>query len=167
MSETAQEYIQRIHRTLGDREPLESMQHVAAEIQSLQRYVSNPRFTTAPEGKWSGAEILSHLAEGEIVYAWRLRTVLADSGTSIPGYDQNVWVENSKYLQKLPELSLELFLTIRKANLALLRSLPSEKWNAFGIHSERGRESVADLTKMMAGHDINHLKQLQAIIVEL
>ena len=166
MSETAQQYIERIHRTLGDRDPVESMRQMMAEVQSMQAHLSNPRFVTAPERKWSGPEILSHLAEGELVYAWRLRTILADSGTNIPGYDQNVWVENSKYLQKLPALSLELFLTLRKANLALLGSLPPKQWNAFGIHSERGRESVTDLTKMMAGHDINHLKQLQAIVAE-
>jgi hypothetical protein len=167
MNETPQQYIERIHRTLGDRKPLESMQQMIAELQSVKRHISDPRFRTSPEGKWSGAEILSHLAEGELVYGWRLRTMLADSGTNIPGFDQNVWVTNAKYLQSMPDLSLDLFLTLRKANLALLRSLAPEKWNAFGIHSERGHESIADLTKMAAGHDINHLKQLQAIVAEL
>lgn len=164
MSETAQEYIKRIHRTLGDREPLQSMDAMVSELESLRPPGNDPRFNTAPAGKWSAAQIMVHLAEGELVYSWRLRTMIADSGTNIPGFDQDTWVENSTYLQKLPQLAFDLFIILRKANLALLKALPAEKWKLFGIHSERGRESVADLTKMAAGHDLNHLKQLKELL---
>jgi hypothetical protein len=43
----------------------------------------------------------------------------------------------------------------------MLRSLKSEQLEHFGIHSERGKESIAQMVRMIAGHDINHLQQLE------
>ena len=39
-----------------------------------------------------------------------------------------------------------------------------EQWKQFGIHAERGEESVERIVEMMAGHDINHLRQIEAIL---
>jgi hypothetical protein len=32
------------------------------------------------------------------------------------------------------------------------------------MHAERGPESVETIAKMFAGHDINHLRQVEAIL---
>jgi len=59
---------------------------------------------------------------------------------------------------------LELFRVVREANLALLKSLKPEKWRVYGRHSERGRESIEDIVRMFAGHDLNHLQQIEKIL---
>ena len=48
----------------------------------------------------------------------------------------------------------------------LLNSLRPEQWKQYGIHAERGEESVERLTEMISGHDINHTLQIEAIIGE-
>ena len=53
---------------------------------------------------------------------------------------------------------------LREANLALLESLEPEQWTQYGIHSERGQESIEQIARMFAGHDINHLKQIEKIL---
>jgi hypothetical protein len=35
-----------------------------------------------------------------------------------------------------------------------------------GMHAERGRESVEHLTRMYAGHDLNHLAQIERLLTE-
>jgi hypothetical protein len=50
-----------------------------------------------------------------------------------------------------------------EANLALLHSLSAEEWDMFGVQAERGVESVRDIAMYFAGHDINHLQQIEAI----
>ena len=59
--------------------------------------------------------------------------------------------------------SLELYRVLREANLVLLRSLSAEEWEMFGVHAERGVESIRDIAMYFAGHDINHFQQIEAI----
>ena len=63
-----------------------------------------------------------------------------------------------------PRAALAVFQTLRVANLALLKSLKPEQWKHFGMHAERGEESIERITEMIAGHDINHLIQIEAIL---
>jgi hypothetical protein len=56
-----------------------------------------------------------------------------------------------------------MFRILRQANLALLRSLTPAEWNQYGIHAERGVESIRDIAMYYAGHDLNHFKQIEAI----
>ena len=52
-----------------------------------------PAKSTAPSapGKWSPAEIISHLADCEVVFAFRLRQTLAEDGPTIQPFDQEKW----------------------------------------------------------------------------
>ena len=42
-----------------------------------------------------------------------------------------------------------------------MTALSTEQWERTGNHVERGRITVRELARHMAGHDINHLKQLE------
>ena len=63
-----------------------------------------------------------------------------------------------------PRVSLATFRTLREANLALLKSVPRKLWDNYGVHQERGNESVSHVVRMVAGHDLNHLRQVEAIL---
>jgi hypothetical protein len=58
-------------------------------------------------------------------------------------------------------LSLEALRTTRERTLRLLKGLHRESWNSYGMHSERGKETVTRVVEMLAGHDTNHLKQIR------
>jgi hypothetical protein len=53
---------------------------------------------------------------------------------------------------------------LREANLALLKSVPRKLWDNYGVHQERGNESVGHVVKMVAGHDLNPLQQIEKIL---
>jgi len=53
---------------------------------------------------------------------------------------------------------------LRETNLALYKMLAPEKWKHYGMHAERGEESIERILAMMAGHDINHLEQVERIL---
>ena len=115
-------------------------------------------------GKWSVGEIVAHLADDELVGAYRIRKILEEPGTAIQSFDQDKWAATGKYAHCDPKQSLELFRTLRQANLALLKSLDKRQWNHHGVHAERGIESIAVITKHFACHDLNHLKQIETIL---
>jgi hypothetical protein len=37
-------------------------------------------------------------------------------------------------------------------------------WKQYGMHSERGKESIEHIVRMFAGHDVNHLQQIEKIL---
>ena len=117
----------------------------------------------APE-KWSAGEILAHLADVELAVGWRIRSILARNGVSVQAYDQDAWARAFDYRHRDPRTSLATFRVLREANLALLKSAPKESWENYGMHEERGKESITQIVRLLAGHDLNHLAQVENII---
>lgn len=117
----------------------------------------------APD-KWSAAEIAAHLADAEVAISWRLRQILSTNTVPIQAYDQDSWAATFDYAHRDLKQSLETFRVLRESNLALLKSVPRKLWENYGVHQERGNESVTHMVRMIAGHDLNHLKQIEAIL---
>jgi hypothetical protein len=165
MQETAQQYIQRILGYIEGKDPMVVLADAPQKVERLVKGVANERLgkRPAPE-KWSVTEILAHLADVEIVQGFRIRLILGSSGTPIQGFDQEVWAAYSNYASHDPALSFEGWRVTRERTLRLLKSLSPEMWESFGMHSERGKETVRRVTEMMAGHDINHYRQIDAIL---
>ncbi len=115
-------------------------------------------------GKWSIAEILAHLADAELVVGYRMRLILASNGTAIQAFDQDAWAQTFSYARRDAKVSLQTFRALREINLKLLTSVPRKLWENYGQHEERGKESIAHLVKMMAGHDLNHIVQVEGIV---
>jgi hypothetical protein len=165
MQETVEQYKQRILGYLGDLKPLQVQAMTATQIERLIKKVSRVTLAKKPApGKWSAVEILAHLADTEIVGGYRMRSILGAPGTPIAAFDQDKWAQAENYAKRDPQMSLRVFRTLREANLSLLKSLNPEQWKQFGIHSERGEESIERIVRMFAGHDINHLRQIEAIL---
>jgi len=165
MKETVQEYVQRISSKIDGKDPLRVQASTAKKLTALLRRgtASQLRRRPAPE-KWSVVEILAHLADAELVVGWRLRSILSAPGAPIAAYDQDAWASNGQYARRDPRKSLERFRVLREANLELVKSLTPEQRKQFGLHAERGEESIDRLIMLIAGHDINHLEQIEAIL---
>jgi hypothetical protein len=165
MKETVQEYIQRIQGKVSGKDPLRVQASTPKLLAGLIKRATPAKLRKRPAAdKWSVAEILAHLADAEVVASWRLRSILGAPGAQIQAYDQEAWAAAGGYEKRNAHKSLELFRVLREANLALLKSLTPEQWKHSGMHAERGEESVERLTQMMAGHDINHLEQIESLV---
>jgi hypothetical protein len=165
MQETPQEYTRRILGNVDGQNPLKVQAGTAKKLDRLIKGVpaSRLRRRPAPE-KWSAGEILAHLADCEIVTGWRLRQILGAPGTPIQPFDQDSWAAAGHYGKRDPRKSAEQFRVVREANLALLKSLAPEQWKHHGMHSERGVETIEHIVRMIAGHDLNHTKQVERIV---
>jgi hypothetical protein len=164
MKETAQQYTKRILSHIDGKDPLKIQKSTAKKLDKLTRRLSKKEIRRRPApGKWSVAEILAHLADAEVVGSWRIRQILGADGTPIQAYDQNVWAETFRYEDRDPKESLKLFRVLRENNLLLLKSVPRKLWENHGMHAERGKETIAQIVRMFAGHDLNHLQQIEKI----
>jgi DinB superfamily len=165
MSETPHQYTERMLGLAADRQPLGVLAETATQLERLIEGVPTTRLRQrpAPE-KWSVSEILAHLADAEIVGAFRMRLILGSPGTPIVAYDQDRWASDGHYDRRDPRKSVEQFRVLREGNLALLESLDPGQWKHYGMHSERGQESIEHIARMLAGHDINHLQQIEKVL---
>lgn len=165
MSETAQQYTQRIVANAQGQDPIKVQSATPKKLARLIKGVPTAKLRKRPApDKWSVAEILAHLADVEIVVGWRMRSILGSPGTPISAFDQDAWVIAGHYEKRDPRKSIELQGALREANLALLKSLSPDQWKHFGQHAERGQESIEHIVRMIAGHDINHMSQIERIL---
>lgn len=147
---------------LGDQEPLKVLPVTARKIEAILEELGAERVDQAPApGKWSAREIVCHLADCELVFAFRLRQTLAEPGHTIQPFDQEKWAAQYDCYDTRDALST--FHTTRNWNLALIRSLPPEALDTSVNHPERGTMNFRTIIETMGGHDINHLRQLAAI----
>jgi DinB superfamily len=165
MKETPQQYTQRIVDHMQGKQLLAVQAATAKKLERLIKGVSTAKLRKRPApDKWSVSEILAHLSEAEIVGGFRMRLILGAPGTTIVAFDQDAWVKSGHYEKRDPRKSLELFRTVREANLALLKSLTPEQWKHYGMHAERGQETIEHIVRMFSGHDLNHLQQIERIL---
>src|SRR4051812_3713031 len=162
--EHAKVYIAAILGLLGDREPLPVLDGTEAALLSAIRGL-NPiqlKKREAP-GKWSIAHVLQHLADSDLVWGWRLRLIMSQDHPALTGYDQDAWADRLDYDSADPLQALSDFSSLRASNLRLLARATPEDLKRVGVHAERGEESIAQLMRLYAGHDLMHQQQIARI----
>jgi hypothetical protein len=165
MKETAQHYIQRITAHVEGEDPLAVQAATTKKLERLIKGVPTAKLCQRPASdKWSVNEILAHLADSEINLGYRMRLILGAPGSAFAAVDQDSAVTSGHYEKRDPHKSVEQFRVVREANLALLKSLTQEQWKHYGIHSERGQETIEHIVRLYAGHDVNHLEQIEKIL---
>jgi len=157
-------YTKAVLGLVGDRDPLQVLENTPADLANLVAGLTPADLVRAEApGKWSILDVVRHLADSEIVWAYRMRRILAEDRPPIDGYDQDLWSDRLHYDAADLHESLDEMRALRAGNLRLLRALGPAEMKRAGVHSERGDESVEHLIRMYAGHDTLHLRQLGRI----
>ena len=163
-AEETAEYVKAVLGLVGDRDPLGILRDTPEAVRGAIANIP-PGQLLQPEmaGKWSIAQVVRHLADSEIVWAWRLRLILAQDRPELTGYDQDRWAGRLGYERADAGESLELFSTVRRSNVRLLERATAADLKRVGVHSERGEESLEHLRRLYAGHDLLHLRQIERV----
>jgi len=138
-----------------------SPKQIAAAVSGLSD--KTLRYKPSPD-KWCILEVLGHLADIEIVYAYRLRQILADKKPVIAPMDQDAWAQNLGYLATpAPEL-VALYGLNRHHNLQLLRRLKLDDLGKSAYHPELKHDvTLSEYVEKMATHGANHLQQIERL----
>jgi DinB superfamily len=146
-----------------DGRPLETiLGSTSHEIANKLQMIGPDRTTESPApGKWSPAEIVCHLADCEIAFAFRLRQTLAENHHVLQPFDQDKWAEPYKDIPA--KEALTAFIALRNWNLVLIKKALPASASKPVTHPERGAMTFQTIVETMAGHDLNHLAQLKRI----
>jgi hypothetical protein len=136
--------------------------HTPLVLEELTATIGPLHSTERPApGKWSAAEILAHLADCEIAFAFRLRQTLAEDHHILQPFDQDKWA--ATYSTITATQALRTFAALRHWNLLLIHeTLPTAAHKPVS-HPERGTMTFQTIVETMAGHDLNHIAQLQRL----
>lgn len=147
---------------LGDRDPFVALAETPQKIQALVAGWTEEMFerSYAP-GKWSARTLLAHLAQTEISLGTRARYALSSVDYQAQSFDQDLWMPLDQTLDA--RTALEVYLAVRRMNLAMWGHLSHVQKNRPFYHPDFGQLNVAWIAAQMAGHDIHHLKQFEQI----
>lgn len=126
------------------------------ELQDIFTGIPEDKGTFAyDDGKWTIKEVLSHLIDGERMFAYRALRISRGDETPIEGFEQDGYIENSHANSRSFAELLEEFNLLRRANLLLFNNLDDSGWTRVGTASEN-KVSVRALAYIMAGHVTHH-----------
>ena len=147
---------------LGTEDPIRVLSATPARLQELAKSLGDSRIEQpiAP-GKWSPRQIFIHLADCELAFGFRYRQTLAEDNHTVQPFDQDKWA--GAYAAYDAVQALETFIALRRWNLALISKLTPEQMSKGVMHPERGQETFLGLIEISAGHDVNHLRQLEKV----
>jgi len=111
------------------------------------------------DGKWTIKELLSHLIDGERMFAYRTLRISRGDETPIEGFDQDPYITHSHANERSFADLLREFSLLREANVLMLKNMKDEDWRRVGTANER-RISARALAWIMAGHVRHHLNIL-------
>jgi len=111
------------------------------------------------EGKWSIKEVIGHMIDTERVFAFRALSFARGETAALPGYDENIYVDNADFAQRTRGSLSGEYEGLRKSNLFLYPSFGADVQLRRGIAD--GKEmSVRAIPWIMAGHERHHFSVL-------
>jgi hypothetical protein len=157
-------YSRRILGHVLNRDAVKILRSTPVKLRRLLKGLTGKQLNRAPvKGKWTITQLICHLTDTELVLSFRLRMAIAESGKPLQAIDEKLWAKRLGYPAGDVRERLALLTLLRKENVRLLRSLAPASWERFGMHEERGKETVARMAQMYAGHDVNHVAQILSI----
>jgi uncharacterized damage-inducible protein DinB len=147
---------------LGDRDPFAAIAATAAELARRVAALDAGAADRRPAaGKWSVREVICHLADSEVVFAFRLRQAAAREHHIIDPFEQDDWARS--YAAYDVETALAVFTAVRRWNILFIAAQPPATFQKSLTHPERGAMTFRVLVETMGGHDLNHIAQLGRI----
>lgn len=111
-------------------------------------------------GKWSIKQIIGHITDHERIMIYRTLRFSRKDETPLPGYDQNSYVENSRFNEQPVSQLINDFENVRKATISFIESLSPEQLLLTGT-AWKYELTVEEFLKATIGHEVHHMQIIQ------
>jgi hypothetical protein len=162
-----EEFVNPYTQFLKNRDPLIVATATPAKIVALIRGLTSRQLARRPApGKWSIQEIINHLADTEMVMCCRARWIAFEDHPTLVPFDQNKWATGRAGEKEPVAESFERFRLLRRSQMRLFRNVSRKSLRRTGFHPERGVVTLKVQLETLAGHDLNHLAQIQRLAAQ-
>ncbi|WP_434751056.1 DinB family protein [Paenibacillus amylolyticus] len=132
-------------------------ERVESAIRSLSEEQANFSYG---EGKWSVKEVFGHLIDNERIMSGRLLRIARGDNTSLPGYDQDIFMSGHPFETYTVVDLAEEYSAVRHSTLLLLRRLSPEAMIRKGLVNDQVA-SARSIAYVITGHELHHLSILR------
>jgi hypothetical protein len=140
---------------LGDKDYIELF-HSKESLNLFRSFSDGQAAYRYAPGKWSIKQIIGHITDHERIMTYRALRFSRKDKTPLPGYDQNSFVDNSRF----DELSLSQLITdfenVRNASVSFINSLSREQLALTGT-AWKYDLPVESFLKATIGHEVHHM----------
>ena len=112
-------------------------------------------------GTWNIREIILHLMDSDAVGVDRMKRVIAMPNPLLMSYDENAFMSLLDYSAVDIRDCIETFRLNRLQLVSVLKKLPKEAFQRSGIHSETGKQTLAQLLLKYVHHLEGHMVHLR------
>lgn len=149
---------------LEGRDPIAILRETPGRLSDLLKTLTPEQIEHKPAPhKWSIREILCHLADCEVAWAWRLRLMYATDNPLLQPFDQDVWARAYDGVGYTTAAARSTWTALRQWNLDLIEGLSEEHKRRSAQHPELGSVTLATVIEIAAGHDVHHLSSLEKV----
>lgn len=150
-----EQYIQLV--TKEGKSILQNMQDSQIEFENILRNLPKDKHEFAyAEGKWTMKQLIQHIIDTERIFCYRALCFARNDTTSLPGFDQDIFVDNGNANQLNYTDLLDEMETLRKSTIQLYKSFSDEALLRIGVASGN-KMSVRALGYLFSGHQMHHL----------
>ena len=154
---------------LENRDPTAVLRATPGQLTDMLRPVSQDAIDHKPgPGKWSIREILCHMADCEVAWAWRLRILYGSpndhTGPLLQTFEQDSWARAYDGSCYTTATARATWSALRQWNLALIEGLSETDKQKPGSHPELGPVTLWNIVEIAAGHDLHHLAGLEKLL---
>lgn len=131
-------------------------------VLNLARIAAPAQFDAATDpDRFSFREDVAHLADLEVGFSDRIKTILANPGGSISPIDIDRTYPDANPLEEAKRL-----IRLRRQTIELLKSIDPDRRLDFGVHTEIGKITIADVANKLVVHDLYHIEHMTAILAD-
>ena len=154
-------YFSRYMELVPENDIVAALQRQGDDTQKLLASIDESRagHRYAPD-KWTIRQLVGHVEDAERVFAYRALSFARGAATPLPGFDENEWAKNATYEGSTLRERAESLAAVRRATIALFRSLDDESWDRAGS-ANNNRVTVRALAFMCVGHERHHMTILR------
>lgn len=152
-----QKYIQRYQDLVIESSLSEALAN--SEVETLAIYSRLNDHTSLykyTENKWTLKEVLLHIIDCERVFQYRILAISRGDMQSLPGFDEDLYVQNSFADSRLLEDLINEYQLVRASSAILLKNLKPDIFELVGL-ANNNEISVATISKLIIGHNRHHL----------
>jgi len=108
-------------------------------------------------GLWSIQQVIIHLMDADVMWAARMKLIIAEEHPTLLGFDEKKFAQSLFYQEQDAQAAMKLFDLNRQQFSRVLRKLPESAASRTGQHSERGSITLGQSLKFMVEHVDHHV----------
>jgi hypothetical protein len=160
-------YLPYVNQVPENAEIMQTLEHQSREIPELLAAIDDARAEEAyAEGKWTIKELLQHMIDSERIFAYRALCIARGEQTSLPGFDENMYAENSMANERQIKDILEEYELVRRSNLCMFRGFDFSTLDNIGTANNK-QITLRGLIYVIAGHERHHINILKERYLKL